>query len=67
MDKKKGLGRGLEALFAVYDNIDDENITKPKTKIEQSAPAKSDGVNEIDINKITPFEALKILYELKEI
>ena len=53
MDKKKGLGRGLESLFAVYDNIDNENITKPKSRIE-SAPATNAGVTELDIKKIYP-------------
>lgn len=47
MEKKKGLGRGLESLFAVYDNIDNEKITTPKTKQEE-------GVTELDINKIYP-------------
>lgn len=47
MEKKKGLGRGLESLFAVYDNIDDEKITKQKIK-------KEDGITELDITKIYP-------------
>ena len=47
MDKKKGLGRGLESLFAVYDNIDDEKITKQKIK-------KEEGITELDITKIYP-------------
>ena len=28
MDKKKGLGRGLESLFGLYDNESNKNITK---------------------------------------
>lgn len=47
MEKKKGLGRGLESLFAVYDNIDDEKITKQKVK-------KEEGITELDITKIYP-------------
>ena len=51
-NKKKGLGRGLESLFAVYDNIDNENITKPKQKQEIQSVATATGVSELDINKI---------------
>lgn len=47
MEKKKGLGRGLESLFAVYDNIDDEKITNQKVK-------KEEGITELDITKIYP-------------
>lgn len=54
-NKKKGLGRGLESLFAVYDSIDNENITKPRPKQEPAAQPKiTDGVTELDINKIYP-------------
>ncbi|MBE7074167.1 MAG: ParB/RepB/Spo0J family partition protein [Clostridiales bacterium] len=57
MDKKKGLGRGLESLFAVYEDIDNENITKQKLKTEEDkrqTAATKDGVTELDINKIYP-------------
>ena len=48
MDKKKGLGRGLESLFGLYEESN-ENITNQKNvKNEQ------DGVTEIDITKIYP-------------
>ncbi|MBQ8444586.1 MAG: ParB/RepB/Spo0J family partition protein [Clostridia bacterium] len=53
MDKKKGLGRGLESLFAVYDDIDNEKITKPKQKAENTNSMDA-GVTELDINKIYP-------------
>ena len=50
MDKKKGLGRGLDSLFNMYttDNSS-ENITLPKKK-----NTTEDSVTELDINKIFP-------------
>jgi ParB family chromosome partitioning protein len=48
MDKKKGLGRGLESLFGFYDDVSNENITNQKTSETNS------NVSEIDINKIFP-------------
>jgi len=53
-NKKKGLGRGLESLFAVYDNIDNENITKAKAKQESKPVVNAGGVSELDIKKIYP-------------
>lgn len=49
MEKKKGLGRGLESLFAFYDSEETENT---KTKKETSIEAKN--VDEIEVNKIIP-------------
>lgn len=49
MEKKKGLGRGLESLFAFYDNEQVENIATKKTTNEQIK-----GVDEIELSKITP-------------
>lgn len=50
MTQKKGLGRGLESLFAMYDEeVGNDNITSYQTE----APA-SNGVVEIDIDKIIP-------------
>ncbi len=48
MDKKKGLGRGLESLFAFYDNENVEEIASKKTNEDIK------GVAEIEISKITP-------------
>jgi ParB family chromosome partitioning protein len=51
---KKGLGRGLESLFAMYDEeIGNKNITN---KVEKETPSKAitKGVNEIEISKIFP-------------
>ena len=49
MDKKKGLGRGLESLFGFYNNNEsDENITKQKKSTTE------ENVTELDINKIYP-------------
>ena len=48
MDKKKGLGRGLESLFAFYDNESVEKIASKKTNEDIK------GVAEIEISKITP-------------
>ena len=50
MDKKKGLGRGLESLFAIYDEESNKNITNNHIKVEN----KSEGVTELDIEKIYP-------------
>jgi ParB family chromosome partitioning protein len=48
---KKGLGRGLESLFAMYDEeIGNENITNKN----QAKEVEKRGVAEIDINKIYP-------------
>ena len=45
MDKKKGLGRGLESLFAVYDDVSAENITN----VGKEKSKKETGVTELDI------------------
>lgn len=50
MNNKKGLGRGLESLFAFYEDDSDKSITSQP----QSVVKKESGVTEIDINKITP-------------
>ena len=50
MNQKKGLGRGLESLFAMYDEeVGNDNITS----YQQTAPANN-GVVEIEIDKIIP-------------
>ena len=49
MDKKKGLGRGLESLFALYD----DEIQEPK-KTNVKNEVKTENVSEIDLNKIFP-------------
>lgn len=51
MDKKKGLGRGLESLFGLYDDESNEMITNQaqnKTKTDQP------GVTELEISKVYP-------------
>lgn len=67
-NNKRGLGRGLEALFSVFDQENEEEsvkelveeekegATKPKTeKIKKQASATANNsVNEIDINLISP-------------
>lgn len=50
MEKKKGLGRGLESLFAFYDTQDET----PKTNEVKKTTVKNDGISEIEINKINP-------------
>jgi len=52
MDKKKGLGRGLESLFALYDNEIEEKPQQEKSKT--SASTKNEGVSEIEVSKIIP-------------
>lgn len=59
MDKKKGLGRGLESLFALYDDESNENITNQNANQNSNQPANTKreqegNVTELDINKIYP-------------
>lgn len=50
---KKGLGRGLESLFAMYDeDVSNKNITNNST--EETVKTNESGVAEIDINLISP-------------
>ena len=50
MEKKRGLGKGLDALFALYDNDDsDKNITNQNQSV-----SKDNSVTEIAIQKIYP-------------
>lgn len=52
ISNKKGLGRGLDALFGVYKDDSYDNITnKP---IDKKTVAQENGVSEIDIQKIKP-------------
>ena len=49
MSNKKGLGRGLEALFGMYDNdVGNENITTEKPQ------KKNDGVMEVKVADVRP-------------
>ncbi len=66
MDKKKGLGRGLESLFAMYDNVaeptpkkavpaEQPDSTPTSNTTNTTAPkTKNDGITEIEIYKIVP-------------
>lgn len=49
MDKKKGLGRGLESLFGFYEDESNNIITNQTEKRNGT-----DGVSELEINKIYP-------------
>lgn len=49
MDKKKGLGRGLESLFGFYEDESNNIITNQTEK-----KVGPEGVTELDINKIYP-------------
>lgn len=53
MDKKKGLGRGLESLFAMYETDETTEVSTPPTKTNTTTK-KEDGISEIDISKIVP-------------
>ncbi len=53
LNNKKGLGRGLDALFGVYKDDSYENITK-KVPEPQAKVAVSGGVSEIAIDKVKP-------------
>ena len=48
---KRGLGKGLDALFSIYE---DEEKEQKVNSTQQSDNAVSGGVNEIDIRKIDP-------------
>lgn len=51
-NNKRGLGRGLESLFSVFD---EENEQEQNTEIKTaSKPEKINAVNEIDISLVTP-------------
>lgn len=55
MDKKKGLGRGLESLFALYDNeIEERPQTKEEAPKKTTTAQKNNGVTEIEVSKIVP-------------
>ena len=51
MDKKKGLGRGLESLFGIYDDSN-ENITNQTTVSEENK--SQTGITELELRKIYP-------------
>ena len=53
LNNKKGLGRGLDALFGVYKDDSYENITK-KAPEPQAKVTVSGGVSEIAIDKVKP-------------
>lgn len=60
MEKKKGLGRGLESLFAMYDS--ENEVEQQSNEISQSAIAnntqkaekKENDITEVEIDKIVP-------------
>ena len=57
MDKKKGLGRGLESLFGIYEEDSNKNITNQNVKTTEKPADKAlnfGDVLELDINKIHP-------------
>ena len=53
MDRKKGLGRGLESLFGIYDEESDKNITNEQTS-KATESGNKDGVTELEIGLIYP-------------
>lgn len=53
INNKKGLGRGLDALFGAYKDDSYDNITI-KTQEKKDIAPKAGGVAEIDIEKIKP-------------
>lgn len=57
MDKKKGLGRGLESLFGIYEEDSNKNITSQSAATTAKSAEKalnSGDVLELNINKINP-------------
>lgn len=53
MDKKKGLGRGLESLFAMYDDVEPQTTNTQEGTQTKTKKADND-ITEMDINKIFP-------------
>ena len=53
INNKKGLGRGLDALFGVYKEESYNNITNEQQEKKESV-VKAGGVSEIEIEKIKP-------------
>lgn len=54
MDKKKGLGRGLESLFALYDS-EPEQTTQANSELpKRSTIQKNEGITEIETSKVIP-------------
>ena len=53
MDRKKGLGRGLESLFGIYDEESDKNITDENVS-QNSDSGNKNGVTELEIGLIYP-------------
>ena len=52
-NNKRGLGRGLDALFSVFDEENEKNASTPKNEVKNEV--KNNGaVNEIDISLVTP-------------
>lgn len=54
MSNKKGLGRGLESLFAFYEDEGSENITSNSNNRPNRNVGEIKGVTEVDINKVVP-------------
>lgn len=55
MNKKSGLGKGLGALLAIYDQENEiEETVKDKPVVQNNATQKNDGVLEIDLSQIDP-------------
>ena len=62
-NNKHGLGRGLDALFGVFNEDDSyKNITSHKEKLEAK---NTTGVTEVDIEKIKPNPNAHLKYHKK--
>ena len=53
-NKKKGLGRGLESLFALYDNQIEEQSKTNNESPKKTSSQKNEGISEIEVSKILP-------------
>ena len=54
-NKKKGLGRGLESLFALYDNeIESKPAVNTQPAKKVTTTQKNDGITEIEVAKVVP-------------
>ena len=51
---KRGLGRGLEALFSVFDEENEKNASTPQNEAKTVAKTDKGAVTELNISDITP-------------
>ena len=51
---KKGLGKGLEALFSIYDEENEKDEKQTQNKVARNVTVEKDGVLELRIDEVHP-------------